>query len=155
MPRRPDTWVSLRNLMLKLRGISHFAILGSDSPQSQSNNSYRVINSIHPKWYTADSACTDTGAALAPLSNRGTRLRHWQSARRLWPDTRRLQLPLDDCCRPENKIFELKLCFKCLKGKHGASECVGISHQSCVKNVISRIIILHAAWWCCLETRFV
>ena len=27
------------------------------------------------------------------------RVPHWQSARRLWPDTRRLQLPLDDCCR--------------------------------------------------------
>ena len=34
MPRRPETWVSLRNLMLKLRGISRSsAILGSDSPR--------------------------------------------------------------------------------------------------------------------------
>ena len=32
MPRRPETWVSRCNLMLKLRGIS--AILVSDSPQS-------------------------------------------------------------------------------------------------------------------------
>ena len=39
------------------------------------------------------SACTD-----AALSG-GTRVRHWQSAQRLWPNTRRLQLPLYDCCR--------------------------------------------------------
>ena len=44
------------------------------------------------------TACTDAGAALAPLLSRGTRVRHWQSARRLWPDTRRLQPSLDDCC---------------------------------------------------------
>ena len=44
MPRRPETWVSLFNFMLKLRGISRSsAILGSDSPQS--NN--RKGNSIH------------------------------------------------------------------------------------------------------------
>ena len=29
------------------------------------------------------SASTDAGAALAPLLSRGTRVRHWQSARRL------------------------------------------------------------------------
>ena len=46
MPRRPETWVSLCNLMLKLCGISHSsAILGSDSPQS--NN--RKGNCIHPR----------------------------------------------------------------------------------------------------------
>ena len=40
-PRRPETWVSLCNLMMKLRGISRSsAILGSDSPQS--NN--RICN---------------------------------------------------------------------------------------------------------------
>ena len=44
MPRRPETWVSLCNLMLKLRCISRSsAIIGSDSPQS--NN--RKGNSIH------------------------------------------------------------------------------------------------------------
>ena len=38
MPRRPETWGSLCNLLLKNRGISRSsAILGSDSPQS--NNS--------------------------------------------------------------------------------------------------------------------
>ena len=111
MPRWPDTWASLCNLMLKLCGISlSSAILGSDSPQSKS----RKGNSIHSRerpnantrycWlfkatmaYT--SACTDAGAALAPLLSGGTRVCHWQSARRLWPDTKRLQLPLDDCCR--------------------------------------------------------
>ena len=30
---------------------------------------------------------------------KGTRVCHWQSAQRLWPDSWRLQLPLDDCCR--------------------------------------------------------
>ena len=45
------------------------------------------------------SACTAAGAALALLLSGETRVRHWQSARRLWPATRRLQLPLDDCCR--------------------------------------------------------
>ena len=45
------------------------------------------------------SACTDAGATLAPLLSGGTRVRHWRTARRLWPDTRRMQLPLDDCCR--------------------------------------------------------
>ena len=44
VPRRPETWVSLCNLMLKLCGISRSsAILVSDSPQS--NN--RKGNSIH------------------------------------------------------------------------------------------------------------
>ena len=46
MPRRPETWVMLCNLMLKLCGISRsFAILGSDSPQT--NN--REDNSL---WVT-------------------------------------------------------------------------------------------------------
>ena len=45
------------------------------------------------------SACSDAGAALAPLLGRGARVHHWQSAKRLWPYTRRLQLPLDNCCR--------------------------------------------------------
>ena len=38
-------------------------------------------------------------------------VRHWQSARRLWPDTRRLQLPLDDCCRlvlPYNAVHSIQ-----------------------------------------------
>ena len=73
MPRRPETWVSLCNLMLKLCGS---AILWSDSPQS----SNRKGNSIHPPWETwcqtlywrlfkattaYTSACTDARAALA------------------------------------------------------------------------------------------
>ena len=104
MPRWPETWVSLCNL-------THCsAILESDSPWS--NN--RKGNSIHPLWETwchtlfcwlfkattaYTSASTDAGAAFAPLFSGGARVRHCQSARRLWPDTRRLQLPLDDCCR--------------------------------------------------------
>ena len=39
MPRRPETWVSLYNLMMKHHGILRsFAILGSDSPQSNNRN---------------------------------------------------------------------------------------------------------------------
>ena len=39
MARRPETWVSLCNLMLKLRGISRSSdILGSDSPQNNNRN---------------------------------------------------------------------------------------------------------------------
>ena len=45
------------------------------------------------------NASTDAGAALASLLSGGTRVWHWQSAQRLWPDTKRLQLPSDDCCR--------------------------------------------------------
>ena len=90
MPRRPKTWVSLCNLLLKLRGISHSsAILGSDSLQSN----IRKGNSIHPPWKTqcqtldcwlfkATMACTDARATLAPLLSGGTRVRHWQSAQR-------------------------------------------------------------------------
>ena len=45
------------------------------------------------------SACTDAGSALAQLLSGESRVRHWQSTQRFWPDTSRLQLPLDDCCR--------------------------------------------------------
>ena len=90
---------------------------GSDSPQS--NN--RKGNSIHSPWETQcqtrycrlfkattayTSACTDAGAALAPLLSGGTRVRHWESARRLWSDPRRL----DDCCRlvlPYNAVHSI------------------------------------------------
>ena len=98
--------------MLKLRGTSHSStILRSDS--TQSNN--RKGNSIHPpvrdlmsntRLFRATTAytmytcaCTDARAALAPQLSGGARVRHWQSARRLWPDTWRMQLPLDDCYR--------------------------------------------------------
>ena len=57
------------------------------------------------------SASTDAGEALAPLLSGGTRVHHWKSARRLWPDTRRLQLPLDDCCRlvlPYNAVHSIQ-----------------------------------------------
>ena len=103
MPRQPETWVSLCNSMLKLRSISHrSAIPESDSPQS--NNSKG--NFIHPTWKTScqlcrlfkattayTSACIDADAALAPLLSRETKVRHWQSVRILWPDTRTLQFP--------------------------------------------------------------
>ena len=38
------------------------------------------------------SASTDAGAALAPLFRGRTMVCHWQSAQRLWPDTRRMHL---------------------------------------------------------------
>ena len=45
MPRGPETWVLLCNLMLKLHCISHSsAILGSDGPQSDDSKG----NFIHP-----------------------------------------------------------------------------------------------------------
>ena len=95
LPRRPETWISLCNLMLKLRGISRSsAILGSDTPQS--NN--RKGNSIHFPWETwcqtrywrllqattaYTRACTDAKAALAPQLSGVTRVHHWHSARGL------------------------------------------------------------------------
>ena len=55
------------------------------------------------------SASTD--AALARLLNGGAGVHHWQSARRIWPDTRRLQLPFNDCCRlvlPCNAVHSIQ-----------------------------------------------
>ena len=116
MPRRPETWVSLCNLMLKLRDISRssaFIVSHSYQSNNRKDNCIRVTPFIplerpnvkhaiddYFKATTAyTSASTDARAALAPQLSGGARVRHWQSARRLWPDTRRLQLPLDDCCR--------------------------------------------------------
>ena len=43
MARRPETWVSLYNLMMKLFGILHSsAILGSDSPQSNNRKDHSL-----------------------------------------------------------------------------------------------------------------
>ena len=43
MLRWPETWVSLCNLMLKLRGVSRsFAILGLDSPQSNNRKDHSL-----------------------------------------------------------------------------------------------------------------
>ena len=56
-------------------------------------------------------ACTKGGVALAMLLSGRTRVRHWQAALRLWPDTRREQLPLDDCCRlvlPYNAVHSIQ-----------------------------------------------
>ena len=107
--------------MLKLSGISRSSsILGSDSPQSNNRKDHSLwVTPIIPrekpnvkhaiagylKATTAStSASTDAGAALAPLLSGGTSVRHWQSARRLWPDTRRLQLPLDDSIQQTDQI---------------------------------------------------
>ena len=128
MRRRPETWVSLYNLLMKHRGISRSsAILGSDSPQSNNrkdnslwvtpfiprerpNVKHAIAGYLRLPRPTSAPVCTDAGAALAPLLSGRTRVRHWQSARRLWPDTRRLQLPLDDCCRlvlPYNAVHSI------------------------------------------------
>ena len=51
MPRRPETWGSLCNLMLKLCGISRSsAILGSDNPQSNNRKD-------HSLWVTPFILC--------------------------------------------------------------------------------------------------
>ena len=43
MPRRPETWVSLYNLMMKLCGILRSSvILGSDSPQSNNRKDHSL-----------------------------------------------------------------------------------------------------------------
>ena len=49
MPRRPETWVSLCNLMLKLRGISRSS-LSSGRSSHESNN--MKGNSINSPWET-------------------------------------------------------------------------------------------------------
>ena len=108
MPRRPETWVLLYNLMMKHRGISHSsAILGSDS-NNRKDNSLWVTPFIPRETPDVKHAIAGylrlprpTSAPALMRRNQGTPLeiRHWKSARRLWPDTRRLQLPLDDCCR--------------------------------------------------------
>ena len=96
MPRQPETWVSLCNLMLAFRTAPLSS--GRIIPRETAGRVTRYCRLFKASTaYT--SASTDAGAALAPLLSRGTRVHHWQSARRLWPDTRRLQLLLDDCCR--------------------------------------------------------
>ena len=109
MPRQPETWVSLCNLMLAFRTapLSSGRIIprettGRVTPFIPCVRDLMSSNTLLPiilgfNAYT--SASTDAGAALAPLLSGSTRVHHWQSARRLWPDTRRLQLLLDVCCR--------------------------------------------------------
>ena len=128
MPRRPETWVSLYNLMMKLCGISRSSvILGSDSPQSNNRKD-------HSLWVTPFIPCKrpNVNHAIAgylrlprPTSAPALmRVLHWL---RCWaeepgyatgnppedyePDTRRLQLPLDDCCRlvlPYNAVHSFQ-----------------------------------------------
>ena len=91
MPRRPETWVSLCNLRLKLRGISRSsAIIGSDSPQSnnrkdnclwvtpfiplQRPNVKHAIAGYFEATTAYTSASTDARAALAPQLSGETRV---------------------------------------------------------------------------------
>ena len=72
------------------------------------NTRYRRLFKATSAYTTA---CTDAGAALAPLLSGGTRVCQWQSAQRIWPDTRRMQLPLDDCYRqvlPYNAVHSIQ-----------------------------------------------
>ena len=119
MPRRPETFVSLCNLMLKLRGISRSsAILWLDSPQSNNRkdnslwvtpfipherpNVKHTMVSLFKATTAYTSASADARAALATQLSRETRVCHWQYARRLCPDTKRLQLPTP----PESLRFQ-------------------------------------------------
>ena len=95
MPRWPETWVLLCNLMLNFCGISRrFANPGLDSPQS--NN--RKGNCIHSLWETLcqtpycrlfkataayTSTCTDARAALVPQLSGETSVYHLQSATKI------------------------------------------------------------------------
>ena len=104
MARQPETWVSLCNLMLAFRTAPLSS--GWIIPRKTIGRVTPFIPRVKIRYcrlYKAStaytSASTDAGAALAPLLSGGTRVYHWQSAQRLWPDTRRLQLLLDDCCR--------------------------------------------------------
>ena len=86
MPGRPETWVSLYNLMMKHRGILRSsAILESDSPKSNNrkDNSFWVTPFIPRERPDVKHAIagylrlprpTYAGAALAPLLRGGTRV---------------------------------------------------------------------------------
>ena len=108
--------------MMKLCGISRSsAILGSDSPQSNNRKDHSLwVTPFIPRerpnvkhdiaGYLRLPRPTSAPALMRVLSG-GTRVCHWQSARRLLPDTGRLQLPLDDCCRlvlPYNAIHSIQ-----------------------------------------------
>ena len=96
-----QTWVSLCNLLLAFRTapLSSGWIIHRETKGRVTPFIPRVRDLMSSNTLLPISASTDAGAALAPLLSGGTRVHHWQSARRLWPDTRRLQLLLDDCCR--------------------------------------------------------
>ena len=115
MPRRPETWVSLYNLMMKLCGISRSsAILGSDSPQSNNrkDHSLWVTPFIPRERPNVKHAIAGYLGLPRPTSALALmRVLHWL---RCWAEEpgyatgnppedyshrRRLQLPLDDCCR--------------------------------------------------------
>ena len=110
MLRRSETWISLCNLMVKLCGISRSsAILGSDSPKSNNgkDNSLWVAlfiplerPSVKPAiaGYLRLPQPTPPPSLMRELHYHriwadGNRVRHWQSAGIVWPDTRKLQLP--------------------------------------------------------------
>ena len=111
--------------MLKLCGILRSsAILESDSPQSSNRKDYSlwVTPFIPHERPNVKQAITGYLRLPQPTSAPALmRVLHWlrcwaeepgydTSAQRLWPDTRRLQLPLDDCCRlvlPYNAVHSI------------------------------------------------
>ena len=111
MSIRSDICVSLGNLLLKLRGISRSSvILESDSPQSDN----RKGNSIHSSWETwcqhtllpviqgyhgLHQRMHSCGCCIGSAVEQRNQCTALAIRRSLWPDMRRLQLPLDDGCR--------------------------------------------------------
>ena len=92
---------------------SHFAQLRVTPfiPRERDNVIKHAIAGYSRLSRSYTSASTDAGAVLSPLLSGGTRVRHGQSARRWWPDMKRLQLPLDDCCRvvlPYNAVHSIQ-----------------------------------------------
>ena len=124
MPRRPETWISLCNLMLKHRGISRSsAILGSDSPQSNNrkDNSLWVTSFIPRERPDVKHAIAGYLRQPRPTSAPALkRVLHWLCCWAEEPgyatgnppeDYGQMQLPLDDCCRlvlPYNAVHSIQ-----------------------------------------------
>ena len=91
MPRRPETWVSLCNLSsgrivprVTITRVTPFI------PHERPIVKHSIASYLRLPRHIPVSAL---------IWDLHWRTRHWQSARRLWPDMRRLQFPLDYCCR--------------------------------------------------------
>ena len=105
IPRLPETWATVCNLMLALRTtllssgriVPRVTIVRVTPFIPRDRTNVRHSNA----GYSRLPRPTPAPALMRVLHwlSGGTRVHHWQSARRLWPDTRRLQLPLDDCSR--------------------------------------------------------
>ena len=144
--------------MMKLCGILRSsAILGSDSPQSNNrkDNSLWVTPFIPRGRPNVKHAIAGylglPQPTSAPLLSGGTRVRHWQSARRLWPDTRRLQLLLDDCCRlvlPYNDVHSIQQTKQIPNDppRMGAKSTTTSNHPSTPPGAC-KLFPAKASWW--------